>query len=212
MNTRLIYNYKQGDNDLSDRIDALNLKLNFGENETLADKISNAVNTAANAEQTARTQAVEDINSRMDSLQDEIDGAISTFFGSVAPTAENYPAESWDEEDFPVHLGDLYYNTENGYCYRWMNQDGEYQWGLVKDSDVTKALADAAAAQATADAAVVKAQGVASAGRHLFVGDDGNVTSGPCSALMLTNALGTKTFVITIGDDGSLNVSEVISG
>lgn len=102
-------------------------------------------------------------DSMNDYLQDQIDGSISTWFyegtphpdvndepGTVAPNA---PAIEWvTEEDKNIHLGDLYYDTETGYCYRWMvSPDGDYYWTRVTDSDVTLALAKASQAQDTAD-------------------------------------------------------------
>ena len=48
-------------------------------------------------------------------------------------------------------MGDLFYDTETGFCYRYQLSGGVYSWQRITDSDVTKALADAAAAQDTAD-------------------------------------------------------------
>lgn len=152
MATRLLYNYKQGDTDLGTRIDELNLKLDFGVGDTLQSRINDAVTTAVNGEQALREAADTQLSSRLEAMQLEIDGAISTYFLAGVPTDENEPAELWeDEETCDQHLGDLYYDTQTGYCYRWMKLSGEYSWELIKDTDVTTALANAAAAQATAD-------------------------------------------------------------
>ncbi len=349
METRLLYNYKKGDTDLGARIDGLNLKLAFGQDETLNDRITAAIDTAMDTEVALREAADNQLSGRLNAMQLEIDGAISTYFLPGVPTDENEPAYLWDEEEIAdQHLGDLYYDTDTGYCYRWMKSGGEYSWSIVKDTDVTAALANAAAAQATADdkskvytgssaptmastpastweaadygkhdgdlyvdtttgysyrfdsqtpgwvrvkdsditaaqaaadsktqlftgavapsmenapasawqssdyalhngdiyvdtltgytyrfdsatpgwarikdsditaaasaadACVLKNQGISSAGRHLVVGADGQVTADLPTQLLLGNATGTKTFVITIGDDGAINVSEVV--
>ena len=88
----------------------------------------------------------------MESLQNQIDGSIMTWFFEYVPTNSNEPASDWTTTDLKnVHLGDLFYNTLTGYCYRWQVLNNVYSWNLVKDVDVTKALADAAAAQTTAN-------------------------------------------------------------
>ena len=88
-----------------------------------------------------------------DDLQQQIDGAVETFTGSVVPTLTNYPYTDWyDTSVTPVHderakhVGDIYYvvnsaSDENGYCYRFAydNTSHAYSWVLIKDSDVTKA-------------------------------------------------------------------------
>ena len=87
-----------------------------------------------------------------DQLDQRIDGAIETFTGDVVPTLANYPASTWTSDaDKDEHVGDIYYvinaaSQADGYCYRFAkihdNQTGtdSYNWVLIKDSDVTKAL------------------------------------------------------------------------
>ena len=84
------------------------------------------------------------IDSEVDALNDRIDGAIETFTGTAVPTLSNAPAEDWT--DYDIHVGDVYYVVnpnipQNGYCYRFTFIDDEYSWQLIKDSDVTAALA-----------------------------------------------------------------------
>lgn len=98
------------------------------------------------------TNAINKFNSDVDNLQGQIDGAIETWFYEVDPTDENEPAVHWNTDDLKnVHLGDLYYNTVSGYCWRYQLQNRSYSWSRITDVDVTKALADAAAAQTTAN-------------------------------------------------------------
>lgn len=96
--------------------------------------------------------AVTKIGTDIESLQGQIDGNITTWFYGIAPTNENEPAVNWttiDEKN--IHLGDLYYDTATGYCYRWQVQNNAYCWQRITDTDVTKALSDAASAKDTAD-------------------------------------------------------------
>lgn len=98
------------------------------------------------------TNAINKFNSDVDNLQGQIDGAIETWFYEVDPTDKNEPAVNWNTDTLKkTHLGDLYYNTVSGYCWRYQLQNGSYSWSRITDVDVTKALADAAAAQATAN-------------------------------------------------------------
>ncbi|MBS3796666.1 hypothetical protein [Pseudoalteromonas sp. BDTF-M6] len=85
-------------------------------------------------------------------LQAQIDKAITTWFYDGEPTLSNQPAVNWaTTDDKNTHLGDLYYDNVTGYAYRFMINATVYSWNKVSDSDVTKALADAAKAQDTAD-------------------------------------------------------------
>ena len=218
MQTRLLYNYKNGDMELASQISALQLKLNLGENENLENKIASAVSNALATEEAVRETTDRALTDRLDLMETEIDGAISTWFEEGEPTLENEPAVNWEEEsDLAKHLGDLYYDTETGFCYRFQRGESEYEWQLIKDTDVTKALSDAAqaltdaaSAQAAADAAVKKDQGAASAGHALMVNAAGQVTTELPNKLLLTSEDGMHVFAIGIGEGGALTVSEVI--
>ena len=86
-------------------------------------------------------------------LKDQIDGAIQTWFYDGIPNALTEPEVNWTtDKDRQTHLGDLYYDNQTGFCYRYMNQNGVYSWGRIQDTEVTKALSDAANAQNTANA------------------------------------------------------------
>lgn len=85
-------------------------------------------------------------------LHDQIDGNIMTWFQSGVPTLDNYPANEWlTDDDKVAHLGDLYYDKDTGYAYRFTLEDDVYSWLKLTDSDISKALAVANAAQDTAD-------------------------------------------------------------
>ena len=104
---------------------------------------------------TQMAQIITDVSADIENLQEQIDGNITTWFFDYVPTTSNYPASEWIQQGTEiVHLGDLFYNTATGYVYRWLSDGAEpptYSWLRITDSDVTKALADAAAAQDTAD-------------------------------------------------------------
>lgn len=88
----------------------------------------------------------------LEELQNQVDGNITTWFFNGVPTADNSPANEWIEEKDKInHLGDLYYDQNTGYAYRWAYENSEYKWSKIVDADVVKALAVANAAQDTAD-------------------------------------------------------------
>ncbi|MBP3677532.1 MAG: hypothetical protein J6I97_04215, partial [Agathobacter sp.] len=90
--------------------------------------------------------------STLDNMQSQIDGNISTWFYKGAPTLDNAPANEWTTtEDKDAHLGDLYYDQDTGYGYRFSVTNGVYRWIKLTDNDVVEALAIANAAQDTAD-------------------------------------------------------------
>lgn len=77
----------------------------------------------------------------IDNLQNQIDGNISTWFYDGEPSVTNEPAKNWSSDDEKnKHLGDLYYDSETGYCYRWQLQGNVYSWVKISDTDITAAL------------------------------------------------------------------------
>lgn len=93
--------------------------------------------------------------SALEALRNIADNAVETWTGSQKPTASNAPASTWATDALrKQHAGDVYYDLTSGYSYRWGSTDGKtYTWSLIKDSDITKAIADAAKAQSTANGA-----------------------------------------------------------
>lgn len=97
-------------------------------------------------------QFTDSVTKDLGELHDQVDGNITTWFQSGVPTLDNYPANEWiTENDKIAHLGDLYYDKETGYSYRFNNENGEFNWLKLSDSDISKALAVANSAQDTAD-------------------------------------------------------------
>ena len=88
----------------------------------------------------------------IESLQDQIDGNITTWYYSYEPTLSNVPASDWKTvDDKNNHIGDLFYNKATGYCYRFMLDGSTYKWIQISDEDISKAMAAASNAQDTAD-------------------------------------------------------------
>lgn len=85
-------------------------------------------------------------------LQNQVDGAIETWFYEGVPTLKNAPANSWTtDKDKDTHLGDLYYDNKTGKAYRFAKDGSIYKWTIITDTDIAKALSDASKAQETAD-------------------------------------------------------------
>ena len=85
-------------------------------------------------------------------LQNQVDGAIETWFYDGVPTLKNAPASSWTtDKEKDTHLGDLYYDNKTGKAYRFAKDGSTYKWTVITDTDIAKALSDAAKAQETAD-------------------------------------------------------------
>lgn len=85
-------------------------------------------------------------------LQNQVDGAIETWFYEGVPTLKNAPAISWKtDKDKKIHLGDLYYDNKTGKAYRFAKDSNTYKWTIITDTDIAKALSDARMAQETAN-------------------------------------------------------------
>lgn len=77
------------------------------------------------------------------SLQNQIDGAIETWYYEGEPTLKNLPAQGWTDDDTKnKHIGDLYYDKASGKAYRFLKDaTNTYTWAIITDEDITKALA-----------------------------------------------------------------------
>lgn len=91
--------------------------------------------------------AVETIIKKSDTiidLQNQIDGAIETWFYDGVPTLKNEPAIGWTDKE--IHLGDLYYDNLTGKAYRFAKDGSTYKWIIITDTELTKALEDSSQA------------------------------------------------------------------
>ena len=104
----------------------------------------------------SKTYATKDA---LSALQNVADNAIESWRGTGIPTLTNKPASDWTTDaKRKKHSGDLYYDKATGKAYRFGSDDGKtYTWELNQDTDVTKALADAAKAQTSANNAQASA-------------------------------------------------------
>lgn len=94
-----------------------------------------------------------DTNENLSDLSKKVSTKITTWYYSGVPTLLNEPANDWtDDEQKSEHLGDLYYDKDTGYAYRFSyDETNKYSWVRITDSDVIEALALANAASDTAD-------------------------------------------------------------
>ena len=85
-------------------------------------------------------------------LQNQIDGAVESYFEKTDPTTSNYPANGWTtEEQKQAHAKDTYTNISTGKSWRWVKDGSAWKWIVITDTATEKALAAAAKAQDTAD-------------------------------------------------------------
>ena len=131
--------------------------IRFSSGESLKDYIDNAVGDVnskvdkAISDLSENISFVNQLSKDLESVKNQVDGAIETWFYDLVPTLSNEPAVNWTTDgDKNVHLGDLYYDG-NGKAYRFQMNGSTYVWQVITDSDITKALANAKAAQDTAD-------------------------------------------------------------
>lgn len=123
----------------------------IGSGQTVEDALEQTKNDAIAGAKENLDDFATIVNGSLKELQDQIDGAIETWFYDPVPTLTNQPAVNWTtEKDKNTHLGDLYYDS-NGKAYRFQLTGSTYEWKVITDSDITKALADAKKAQDTAD-------------------------------------------------------------
>lgn len=121
--------------------DILELKENYELQKKGLNKVENELNNFVIA-----------TGKNLKELQDQVDGNITTWFYSGVPTESNEPASEWiTDTEKNNHLGDLYYDKDTGYAYRYSLDNEIYNWIKITDTDVTQALAIANGAKDVAD-------------------------------------------------------------
>ena len=122
------------------------------------DEIAEQYATKSLVEQTSQSitstvEATYATKATVEALENIANNAVQTWMGSGVPTLSNKPASDWNTAELKSqHSGDIYYDTDTGYSYRFGSSDGSnYSWSLIKDTDISKAVADAAKAQQTAE-------------------------------------------------------------
>lgn len=81
------------------------------------------------------------LSTYLNTLQQQIDGTVSTWYESGEPKLSNYPASTWTTiADKNNHIGDLYYDSNTGKAYRFMLNGNDYVWAPIADNDIAAAL------------------------------------------------------------------------
>lgn len=134
----------------------VNLETNYLDKDALGANYASKAELSATSESiTSTVSKTYATKSALEGLQNIADAAIETWSGQTVPTASNPPASTWTTNALKKqHSGDIYYDISTGKSYRWGSADGKvYSWSMIADSDITKAIADAAKAQQTANGA-----------------------------------------------------------
>ena len=76
----------------------------------------------------------------LQSLQEQVDGAINYWFGAVPPTMTNYPVNTWETEEYLSHVGDVYTDTNTGLEYRFTKQGNNYSWVNIPSTGIGQAI------------------------------------------------------------------------
>lgn len=101
--------------------------------------------------QNSQSETINNIQSGLDDLVEQIDSNITYYKGDYVPTLDNEPASEWTTDELKDnHLGDLFYNTDTGVAYRFVKDGVVYKWG-EESNDVAEAieLAEDAISKAT---------------------------------------------------------------
>lgn len=122
------------------------------------------LNTYVGLDENGTATGIGTLDGIINDIQNQIDGSITSWFETGEPTLVNAPANTWTTDTEKTnHIGDMYYDRATGYSYRFAYEDLPddtpdegiiYSWIRITDTDITKALADAAQAQETADGKV----------------------------------------------------------
>ena len=122
-----------------------------GEVQDKVDEVSGKVEDAV--ERLAEQQNyIAALQQTAEDLQDQIDGAIESYFEKTDPTTSNYPANEWTTEgQKQSHSNDTYTNISTGKSWKWVKDGSTWTWKAIADTATEKALAAAAKAQDTAD-------------------------------------------------------------
>ena len=82
-------------------------------------------------------------------LKNQIDGQLSLWFYSCAPSSYTAPTKDWTTKDAKrLHVGDIYYDTKDGKAYSWLD---DYTWNEIDDKNMLKILRAASLESDTLD-------------------------------------------------------------
>ena len=87
----------------------------------------------------------EEVEKQIEDLEKIADGKITTYYYSGVPTLSNFPANEWTIEEYENHIGDMYYDKDTGYAYKFLfdNETNEYLWRKETNPELSEALAKA---------------------------------------------------------------------
>ena len=116
------------------------------------DEIDQAQQNAITAAEKALSDYANTVSNDLGTLQKQVDGQVEDWYYDYVPTAFNEPASAWTtEEEKKKHEGDRFFWKSRGYAYRWMKNGTAWEWVLLKDTDITKAMQEAQDAKDLAD-------------------------------------------------------------
>lgn len=101
--------------------------------------------------------AYQEVNAVLANLKKQVDRQVMIWYNTGVPTKNNYPYIEWveDNENLSYHEGDLYYDNNTQYAYRFINKGTEsnpdWDWAQIQDDAVTAALQAAKDAQTSAN-------------------------------------------------------------
>ena len=116
---------------------------------------------------TIKTDAQNYADTQIATLKKQVDGKAETWFYGIEPVPRTYvddsgntvnvttpvnaPVNSWQESEYELHDGDLYYDTANNKAWRWVYNESQSFWNELKDAYSLKALDEIAETNAALD-------------------------------------------------------------
>ena len=91
-------------------------------------------------QQKSQTEIINSVQDSIDNLTEQINENIIIYRGNGVPTLDNYPANEWTTTELKDnHVGDLYYNTEDGKTYRFDKNGVIFSW-VEEKPDLSEAI------------------------------------------------------------------------
>ena len=91
-------------------------------------------------QQESQTELINSVQDSIDNLTEQINENIIIYRGNGVPTLDNYPADEWTTTELKDdHVGDLYYNTEDGKTYRFDKNGVIFSW-VEEKPDLSEAI------------------------------------------------------------------------
>lgn len=91
-------------------------------------------------QQKSQTEIINSVQDSINNLTEQINENIIIYRGNGVPTLDNYPANEWTTTELKDdHVGDLYYNTEDGKTYRFDKNGVIFSW-VEEKPDLSEAI------------------------------------------------------------------------